>query len=287
MSESAPLPQVFTLGCTPLGKFADRYRNFLAKKNLRPRFWYTADKARPVDSKADVYLVETVSVFAAVKDKLNPNAITIVADSPLLLAELPSAYMADTTVEGMWRMKLHEPNLSLIDKARKHHKKHGDSKAYVKYPVEKVDVLGLIIDKVSGGNILSSMNAIMFQLSAAQRHLVRRELFRYLSGQIAVKALAAAIINHAGSSLSTYLSSSIREMEEVFAKKGPVYREGVALLQKGKSAETFAKRKKVSLFELRFLSKIVSQFNPDKKRKAGAKNVDPPAKTRAKKTRSK
>lgn len=267
---------VFSLGCTPLGVFAEQYRKYLVKtkpkqKPLKMCYLPSAtSKVKP----ADVYLVETVVAFTRLRGQFLPNSIAVVADSPLLLVDMPAALPIDFSSEQVWKFRLHAVDFRALEKMRLEHAKTAAADAFKTHPFDRVDKLGLILDRLSGGSLLTSLNAITFQLSADKRKTVRAHLFAYLSGKFTPIKFSEAVKMTAGASASPIFNSSLKELTEALTSKGVLYREGVERLRTGKSIESFAKKNGISEFELRFLAKLTSEFDERPKARKSKKDGD-------------
>lgn len=259
---------VFTLGCSTLGEFADGYRAFLKKRDKKVTFFYIPDRFSTAVKTAnvDVYLVEGVATFANIKAKLPSTSVVVVADTPLLLTELPDAVPLDYDVANMLRMVLKPIKYAEFEAARLRHLRKAPDDYFVAHPVDVVDKLGLVIDKTAGGNILSPLNSITFQLTHSQREDVRKLLYLLLFKRIKISDFKNEVLRMTKATKSELLVDNLDKLTASLSKKFEAYSEAIKMHSAGRSINTFCDKRGIAVFEVKWLSRLVSTYKTDEDR---------------------
>lgn len=258
-------PLLFGVGVTSLGMFADGYRSFLRRRNSRRKNPVPNPSLRYVGHGridlpvSDVYLVENVSTLVRVRALLAEGSTVVVADSPVLLSELPDLTPLD------WQGDRWSFLLKPVDYAQFETKRAKRTAAsWLPCIPEKADRLGLVIEETTGGLLSTPLNGICAQLNFADRHLFRIALARYLSGADDVKTFSTAARSLVGQSTgdSPLSTSLLNKLVQALKTTGPLYRQACATLRDKKNPTKLLKDTEVSLFEVRYFSKLVNTHAP-------------------------
>ena len=261
-----PEPVVlFGLGTTSTGVFADQFRSWLRQRNRRRKVKTTLPTIAYVSAfktslpVADIYLFETVPTFISMRQHLPATAVAVIADSPLLLSEIPGLRPLDW-VRDAWRFRITPVDYPDFETLRGTAGRHPHPERWQHLAPVGIDRLGLIIEETASGEMLTPVNSVMFQLNFIDRNIFRKALATYLAGlgdlvsfERAARSLIAASHNEN--------QVTVKSLSEIFDKlktQGPLYQQAIACVIAKKSPAKHLKGTKITPFELKFLTRMVT-----------------------------
>lgn len=257
MDKAVKHTAIFGLGATSLSAFSSKYIQWLkAKKQPLPNLHYLGSGSNYIkSSEGRLVLIDSVAILFSNLKLFHKDDRIIVADSPLLLMEIPNIEVLDLSENavkaGSYLVGKFNPT-KFHSSLKKSLKVKND---FATLNWERLDQLGLIVDTTTSGVIASPIRSITAQLDHRQRIVFRQEIAKWLQKKQKLKDLLDHLAVALGKSdLATAL---FNDFKKAATENEAVIQEAIAALIAVKSVKKILENSELTLFELKFLNKML------------------------------
>lgn len=255
---------LFGIGTTSTAAFSEAYRAMCKKKGKKARIQYVVDGfMKPV--KNSLYLVETISAFISIKDKIPDGSVAVISDSPLLLNEIPDIVPLDYDKANSWKFILHPVNYREFDSLRSKNEKKPVPDFFKACKLTSLDRIGFVIDQTASGVVLTPLNALIRMMGFSSRAELRGLIGSYLASKIThgdlMKSAEKLLIRHKEKNQLTM--EYLVKFGGITKYNGKDIRHAIHLNLNNKSFKKALSGSRVEPHEIKYLSKLVTSKYPE------------------------